>query len=67
VKIVQGKTLDEKVALFRELLDVCLKDQLQERAASLNKPLTEFRVAIKPAFMLGYARRDQSMITDREL
>ena len=67
VRIVQGKTLDEKVLLFRELLDDCLRHQLLERAASLNKPLAEFRVAIKPAFMLGYDRRDQSMITDREL
>ncbi|HSE20751.1 MAG TPA: DUF362 domain-containing protein [Pyrinomonadaceae bacterium] len=67
VRIVQGKTLDEKVSLFRKLLDGYLKDQLLERAASLNKPLADFRVAIKPAFMLGYDRRDQSMITDREL
>jgi len=67
VRIVQGKTPDEKVSLFRQLLDDYLKDQLRERSASLNKPLKEFRVAIKPAFMLGYDRCDQSMITDREL
>jgi len=68
VRIVQGKTVAEKVSLFRSLLeDLCLKDQLTERARSLGKPLTEFQVAIKPAFMLGYHRRDQSMITDREL
>jgi hypothetical protein len=67
VKIVQGKALNEKLALFRGLLDDCLKDLLFERSATLNKPLNEFRVAIKPAFMLGYDRRDRSMITDREL
>jgi len=67
VRIVQGKTRDEKITLFREILDSCLKVLLQERSASLNKPLNEFRVAVKPAFMLGYDRRDQSMITDREL
>lgn len=67
VRIVQGRTLEEKVTLFRELLDNHLGDLLRERAASLNKPLSEFRVAIKPAFMLGYDRRDRSMITDRDL
>ena len=68
VKIVQGRALDEKLSLFRELLeDQVLRDLLLDRAASLGKPLSEFRVAIKPAFMLGYDRRDRSMITDREL
>jgi uncharacterized protein (DUF362 family) len=67
VRMVQGRTLEEKGSLFKELLDSCLKDELLERSAKLNKPLNEFRVAIKPAFMLGYDRHDQSMITDREL
>jgi len=67
VRMVQGRTIEEKGSLFKELLDGCLKDELLERSAKLNKPLNEFRVAIKPAFMLGYDRHDQSMITDREL
>jgi len=67
VGIVQGTARAEKLSLFRGLLDGYLKDLLRDRAASLGKPLTEFRVAIKPAFMMGYDRRDRSMITDREL
>lgn len=67
VKVVQGRALDEKLALFRELLNGYLKDLLLDRSARLGKPLSELRVAIKPAFMLGYDRRDRSMITDREL
>ena len=67
VRIVQGRALDEKLSLFRGLLDEHLRDLLLDRSASLNKPLSEFRVAIKPAFMLGYDRRDRSIITDREL
>lgn len=67
VRMVQGRTIEEKGSLFKELLDSCLKDELLERSAKINKPLNEFRVAIKPAFMLGYDRHDQSMITDREL
>ena len=68
VKVVQGRTVDEKLSLFRSLLEEThLKEQLEERARTLDKPLTELRVAIKPAFMLGYHRRDRSMITDRQL
>lgn len=67
VGIVQGRALEEKLSLFRGLLDDHLRDLLRDRASSLGKPLSEFRVAIKPAFMMGYDRRDRSMITDREL
>lgn len=68
VSVVQGKTVDEKLTLFRSLLEnTKLKEQLVERARSLDKPLTELRVAIKPSFMLGYHRRDRSMITDKQL
>ena len=67
VRVVQGRALDEKLALFRELLHGDLKDLLLDRSVRLGKPLSELRVAIKPAFMLGYDRRDRSMITDREL
>ena len=68
VGIVQGKALEEKLSLFRGLLDDHLKRFTAENEPSdSGKPLSEFRVAIKPAFMMGYDRRDQSMITDREL
>ncbi len=68
VRVVQGKAVDEKLSLFRSLLEeVHLKEQLEERARTLGKPLHELTVAIKPAFMLGYHLRDRSMITDREL
>jgi uncharacterized protein (DUF362 family) len=67
VRIVQGRALEEKLSLFRGLLDGYLRDLLRDRSASLGKPVSEFRVAIKPAFMMGYDRRDRSMITDREL
>ena len=67
VRIVQGRKLDEKLSLFRELLDGELKELLQDRSVSIGKPLSEFRVAIKPSFMLGYDTRDRSMITDRDL
>ena len=68
VRVVQGRTVDEKLSLFRGLLEEThLKEQLEERARTLDKPLTELRVAIKPAFMLGYHLRDRSMITDRQL
>ena len=68
VKVVQGRTVDEKLSLFRGLLEEThLKEQIEERVRTLDKPLTELRVAIKPAFMLGYHRRDRSMITDRQL
>jgi len=67
VRIVQGKALEEKLSLFRGLLDGHLRGLLRDRSASLGKPVSEFRVAIKPAFMMGYDRRDRSMITDRDL
>jgi len=67
VRIVQGRKLEEKLSLFREVLNDQLIDLLRERVARLGKPLSEFRVAIKPTFMLGYDHRDRSMITDREL
>lgn len=67
VSIVQGSTREEKLQLFRELLAGDLEHRLRERARTLGKPLSEFQVAIKPTFMLGYHQRDRSMITDREL
>ncbi|HKO97547.1 MAG TPA: DUF362 domain-containing protein [Pyrinomonadaceae bacterium] len=68
VKVARGRTVEEKLPLFRSLLEeINLKEQLEERSRLLDKPLTELRVAIKAAFMLGYHRRDRSMITDSQL
>jgi uncharacterized protein (DUF362 family) len=67
VSIVQGRTVEEKLPLFRDLLAADLEPQLRERARRLGKPLSQFQVAIKPTFMLGYHQRDRSMITDHEL
>jgi len=68
VWVVQGKAVEEKVSLFRRLLeDTGLAKQLAERAHVLGKDLSDVRVAIKPTFMLGYNRKDRSMITDPQL
>ena len=64
----EGKSLDEKLALFRRLLhDAGLREQLEEREKLLNKRMNEMCVAIKPTFMLGYNRQDASTITDPAL
>ncbi|HEV7403834.1 MAG TPA: DUF362 domain-containing protein [Chthoniobacteraceae bacterium] len=64
----RGETAEEKVALFRRLLDESgLRERLAERARFLGRPLPEMRVAIKPTFMLGYHRKDRSPITDPAL
>jgi uncharacterized protein (DUF362 family) len=68
VFVVQGQTAGEKRALFRRLLDEAgLPALLEARAAAQGKGVAELRVAVKPTFMLGYHRRDRSMVTDPEL
>jgi uncharacterized protein (DUF362 family) len=68
VWVVQGKKAEEKNAMFERLLDDAgLRDRVQKRAQSLGKPIGEMRIAIKPTFMLGYHRRDLSVITDPSL
>ena len=68
VWVVQGATLEEKLPLFRRLLDESgLADRLAERAQAVGKPIRTLRVAIKPTFMLGYHHRDRSIITDPAL
>ncbi len=63
-----GKCSQDKTGIFQQLLkDAGLVEQLEARARSLNKPIHEMRVAIKPTFMLGYHRNDLSPITDPEL
>jgi uncharacterized protein (DUF362 family) len=64
----EGKTTEEKCSVFRRLLDEsALAEKLQRRAAALGKRAEELRIVIKPSFMLGYARKDRSIITDPEL
>jgi uncharacterized protein (DUF362 family)/rubrerythrin len=64
----EGKTTEEKCSVFRRLLDEsALAEKLQRRAAALGKRPEELRIVIKPSFMLGYARKDRSIITDPEL
>jgi uncharacterized protein (DUF362 family) len=65
---VEGKPTEEKCSVFRRLLDEsALAEKLQRRAAALGKRPEELRIVIKPSFMLGYARKDRSIITDPEL
>jgi uncharacterized protein (DUF362 family) len=64
----EGKTAEEKRSVFRLLLDESgLAKKLQKRAAALGKQSEELRIVIKPSFMLGYAKKDRSIITDPEL
>ncbi|HEX6737941.1 MAG TPA: DUF362 domain-containing protein, partial [Vicinamibacteria bacterium] len=68
VLAVEGRTADQKRPLFRKLLDDAgLPALLEARAREQGKALGELRVAVKPTFMLGYHRRDRSMVTDPEL
>ena len=68
VFVAQGREAGEKRACFRRLLDESgLAGVLAARAKAQGKPLSALRVAIKPTFMLGYDRRDLSMVTDPEL
>jgi hypothetical protein len=54
--------------VFGKLLDDSeLGTRLRERARASGKPLAGMRVAIKPTFMMGYDRRDKSVITDPTL
>ncbi len=68
VWVVCGSTPEEKVPLFRRLLDESgLGDRLAARARELGKAVAELRVAVKPSFMLGYHRKDRSNVTDPAL
>jgi len=49
------------------LRDCGLGTRLSERALELGKPVSEMRVVIKPTFMMGYHRKDTSVITDPAL
>jgi hypothetical protein len=65
VRVVQGASAAEKLPLFRRLLEETgLRERLAARARALGKPVSELRLAIKPALMMGYHRKDLSPITD---
>src|SRR5258708_1534589 len=68
VWVMQGHVGDDKLALFRRLLDDSgLLSRIRERAGALGKPVNAMEIAIKPSFMLGYSHADLSPITDPEL
>jgi uncharacterized protein (DUF362 family) len=68
VFVREGRRTEEKCSVFRCLLEECrLEEKLRERAAALGKQPAELRIAIKPSFMLGYAGKDRSIITDAVL
>lgn len=64
VFVLRGTDASDKLPLLRKIVeDAGLETLLRRR----GKPISELRVAIKPTFMLGYDRRDLSILTDREL
>jgi uncharacterized protein (DUF362 family) len=68
VFVLEGKSGEEKCSVFRRLLEESgLAEKLTERAAALGKQVADLRIVVKPSFMLGYARKDRSIITDAEL
>jgi uncharacterized protein (DUF362 family) len=44
-----------------------LEDVVRRKATTLGKPIEELTVLLKPTFMLGYHRKDTTVITDPEL
>jgi uncharacterized protein (DUF362 family) len=68
VMVLEGKSAEEKRGVFQRLLDESgLAELLKQRAAALGKRAEELRIVVKPSFMLGYAKKDRSIITDPEL
>ena len=65
VYVLQSQQRDEKRKLFRQLLEESqLAQSLARQAQHLGRPIDTLKVAIKPTFMLGYHRKDQSPLTD---
>jgi len=65
---VRGETSEDKLPLFRKLLEESgLRASLEARAASLGKTVSDMAVVIKPTFMLGYHQKDMSPVTDPTL
>jgi hypothetical protein len=68
VWVAHGRDSGEKRTCFRRLLDEAgLEPLMRERERALGRPAGSLRVAIKPTFMLGYHRKDRSILTDGDL
>lgn len=68
VVVLEGKSSGEKRDVFRRVLEESkLEEKLAQKAAALGKKAPELRIVVKPSFMLGYAKKDRSIITDAEL
>lgn len=59
---------DEKRMAFRKILDESgLPRVIEQRSRQRGVPVERLRVAVKTSFMMGYDRRDTSVICDPEL
>src|SRR5262249_16692587 len=68
VWVKQGNISSGKLEIFDRLLDDSdIEGRIEKRAQCLGKTVRDMRVAIKPTFMLGYHRKDLSVITDPSL
>jgi uncharacterized protein (DUF362 family) len=68
VWVVQGQNPEEKRLVFHQMLNESgLAGCVAKRAKALGKSIQAIRVAVKPTFMLGYHRKDRSIVTDPEL
>jgi uncharacterized protein (DUF362 family) len=65
VHVALGTSPSEKLPVFRQLLlDSDLAGLIRERARQLQRPLADLRIAVKATFMMGYDRKDLSIVTD---
>ncbi len=68
VHVLEGEASLDKIRALREVLERSgLGSALRAKSHDLGKPLEEFRVLVKPTFMLGYDRRHRAILTDPEL
>lgn len=68
VYVLHSGDQSDKRKLFRRLLEESkLAEAIEQRAEFLGRSVDSMKVAIKPTFMLGYHRKDDSPITDVEL
>ena len=68
VYVSKGQTTADKIPKFHDFLENCgILESLQRRANELGKHIDQIRVAVKPTFMLGYAKKDLSPLTDPDL
>jgi uncharacterized protein (DUF362 family) len=62
---VVGSAPQDKIPLFRRLLQESrLRECIEERCRATGKSLAELRIVIKANFMMGYHRRDLSVLVD---